>query len=124
MKNMKISEIIQNNYEVFVQFKIMEWTDKKVLESLENPLDVTEARKNLTLIISKNRKFKNYIPLENTVIDKILAKAFTEKKEILKIIEDFIRKNASLSAKTKIEAVMVLWDIANNWYIPISKIDY
>ena len=126
MKNINISNIPQSEeIQAFVQFKIMEWTAEKALNSLENPVDIVEARVKLAEIISSNGKFKNYLPLTDDVLDRVLALAFHENKEINKALEIFIRRHTSDIAKAKIDAVMGLWNIANNpAYVPENKIDY
>lgn len=126
MKNINISNIPQSEeIQAFVQFKIMEWTAEKALNSLENPVDIVEARVKLAEIISSNGKFKNYLPLTDDVLDRVLALAFHENKEINKALEIFIRRHTSHIAKAKIDAVMGLWNIANNpTYVPENKIDY
>ena len=126
MKNINVSNISQSQeIEAFVQFKIMEGMSEKLLSSLENPVDIIDARNSLRKIISENKRYREYLPLTDDVLDKILALAFYEDKEIDKVLEIFIRKHASDIAKAKIDTVMKLWIIANNpTYINKNEIDY
>jgi hypothetical protein len=47
------------------------------LESLNNPVDIVEARSVLSqLILEKHKNFLNYFPLEDSILDKVLVFAF------------------------------------------------
>ena len=124
MRNINISNIPKSQeIQAYVQFKIMEWTAKKVLDSLGNPVDIVEARLKLAEIISTKWKYKKYFPLTDDILDKILAVSFKENINITKAIDLFIRKHTANIAKAKIDSVISLWNLANKGYRSVNKID-
>ena len=115
MKNLNTTKIDKEvDIVSMVQFKVMEGKADKALESLNNPVDIVEARANLVKVISKDSKLKKYIPLQTDALDKILFLAFKENLEIAQALDLFIRKNTSLIASARIDTVMLLGKVANN----------
>jgi len=114
MKHINTNKI-WNNFDVpsMVQFKVMEWKSSNTLESLNNPVDIVEARANLIKIILQDTRFKKYISLQTDVLDKILFLGFDENLRIEEAIDLFIRKNTSLIASVRIDAVLILGKLAN-----------
>ena len=124
MKNINTNKIWSDfDRSAMVQFKIMEWKSENTLQSLKNPVDIVEARSSLSKYIIEVDKFKKYIPLDDKVLDNVLLVSFNQNLDIDEGIDLFIRKNTSLISATRIDAVMVLWKIANNpSYEPESKL--
>jgi len=117
MKNINVSSVTdkQEPVDVIVQFKITEWSAKKTLESLNNPVDIVEARSVLSqLILEKHKNFLNYFPLEDSILDKVLVFAFEKNISVWKAIDLFIRQKSPNIAKAKIDTIMELGKIANN----------
>ena len=122
MKNINTTKIWENHdVSAMIQFLIMEGKANKTLESLQNPVDIVEARLNLAKIIQKNNKFKEFLKLNDEILDKVLLFALNNNLSIVEALERFVRKNTSVIAKTKIDTVMILGSIANNSYRPISN---
>ena len=122
MKNINTTKIWENfDVSAMIQFLIMEGKANKTLESLQNPVDIVEARLNLAKIIQKNNKFKEFLKLNDEILDKVLLFALNNNLSIVEALERFVRKNTSVIAKTKIDTVMILGWIANNSYRPISN---
>ena len=122
MKNINTTKIWENfDVSAMIQFLIMEGKANKTLESLQNPVDIVEARLNLAKIIQKNNKFKEFLKLNDEILDKVLLFALNNNLSIVEALERFVRKNTSVIAKTKIDTVMILGSIANNSYRPISN---
>ena len=125
MKNINTTKIWENfDVSAMVQFLIMEGKASRTLESLQNPVDIVEARLNLAKIIQENDKFKKFLKLDDKILDKVLLFAFNSNLKINEALERFIRKNTSIIAGAKINVVMVLGSRANNSYNPVNNIDF
>jgi len=114
MKNLNTTKIDKEvDIVSMVQFKVMEGKADKALESLNNPVDIVEARANLVKVISKDSKLKKYIPLQTDVLDKILFLAFKENLEISQVLDLFVRKNTPLITLINLAADEALANAAN-----------
>ena len=123
MKNINVSKITAKPEEIesFVQFEIAKWEKLNALNSLENPNDITQAREFLQKFVEKNYKYYAYIGNIPELLDKVLYIMFAYDKKIEDALDFFLKKNTSVSAKSKVDAMIIIWEYANKAYKPMNN---
>ena len=125
MKNINISNLdLINNPQSFVEYEIMNWENKEVLSSLDNPETSEDALKIVSQIIDKKTKFSNNIPLEDNVIYRIIAEAFLNNRKIEDQLNIFYQQISPKVAQARVEAWFVVWAYANRAYKPENNINF
>ena len=126
MKNLNRTKlnIPWNNYQAYVEYKIMERDAKKVLESLGNPETSEEALVFLQEILENNPKYASIIPNDKRVLYKILSHALDSNRPIEDILWIFSQQYASHIALAKVNTGMVVASSANYAYKPINNINF
>ncbi len=120
------------NKEAYIQYLLMNDDVSKIqrtLDSLDNPLSVTEALENAKELIWENEKISyllNSITEEekNVIILNILLSSFMNNNGFSKELELFIRKKSSVIAWAKVETGMTIAKYANKVYKPINNLNY
>ena len=101
---------------------------QNTLDSLDNPLSVTEALENAKELIGENEKISvllNSITEEekNVIIQNILLSSFMNNNDFSKELELFVRKKSPVIAWAKVETGMTIAKYANKVYKPVTEED-
>lgn len=125
MKNLKLSNIPNENYKSHIEFFLMRWDSLKTLESLWNPETSWEAldffKKN---ILKKEEKYSNIIPIDNdNVLFKIIFEAFNNNFSINYQLSLFSKQISPKISSTRIETWNIVAEVANNSYKKVAESD-
>ena len=119
------------NKEAYIQYLLMNDDVSKIqntLDSLDNPLSVTEALEQANKLIQKDEKIFSLLKSlsvedKNAIVLNILLSAFMNNSEFSKELELFMRKKSPIIAGTKVETGMVIAQYANKVYRPETKLN-
>jgi len=123
MKNINSSNIKNWDFKSHIDYLILKWNSNQALESLWQPETSLQAKEQLYYIINKNIKYNNVIPLDENILYKILFEAISENRSIENQINIFLRQISPKIALAKVHAWFIVWEIANNAYIPLTSLN-
>ncbi len=128
IKNINTIEWFENK-EAYIQYLLMNDDVSKIqkaLDSLDNPLSVTEALETANSLIEGNDKISSMLFTldkedRDVIVLNILLSSFMNNNEFSKELELFVRKKSPVIAWAKVETGMSIAKFANKVYRPETK---
>ena len=133
---MKIKSINNINWfenkEAYIQYLLMHDDVSKIqeaLDSLDNPLTVTEAINTANELLKNNDRISSLLfnlPEEDRkqIIVNLLFSSFEKNNSFDKEVDIFIRKKAPVISWAKVDTGMIIAKFANKVYKPVNAPNY
>ncbi len=133
---MKIKSINNINWfenkEAYIQYLLMHDDVSKIqeaLDSLDNPLTVTEAINTANELLKNNDRISSLLfnlPEEDRkqIIVNLLFSSFEKNNSFDKEVDIFIRKKAPVISWAKVDTGMIIAKFANKVYKPVNDPNY
>ena len=133
---MKIKSINNINWfenkEAYIQYLLMHVDVSKIqeaLDSLDNPLTVTEAINTANELLKNNDRISSLLfnlPEEDRkqIIVNLLFSSFEKNNSFDKEVDIFVRKKAPVISWAKVDTGMIIAKFANKVYKPVNAPNY
>ena len=120
------------NKEAYIQYLLMHDDVSKIqeaLDSLDNPLTVTEAINTANELLKNNDRISSLLfnlPEEDRkqIIVNLLFSSFEKNNSFDKEVDIFIRKKAPVISWAKVDTGMIIAKFANKVYKPVNAPNY